>query len=656
MRLLFHLVLMMLLRSTAIAQSHGFPFGKITYQELDMKVYPDDSSASAVVLNEFGEAYITITGDEGTQLSYEYHTKIKILTPVGLNKADFVVPLYKATKTEELADLKASTNVISGSSYKEIPFDTKKVMREKLNDHWDLAKFTLPGVTVGSVVEVMYKIEGPFIYNFHKWEFQSDIPKVYSEFWALIPGNYVYNTTLRGYLKLFKNESTIVKRCVVMGNANADCVLNKYAMKRIPTFPDEEYLSSPKNFMSAINYELSEIRHFGGQVDKITREWKDVEEELRLDDRFGGQLRKGKNMFDNQLSGLTSISIGHEEKAKLIYAYIKSKISWNGRFGFLPQEGIRKAFEGGNGNVGDVNLGLIAALGEAGLDSSPILLSTRDNGTPIMLHPVISDFNYVVAHVRIGERTYLLDATDPLLPFGMLPYRCLNGKGRLITREAGSWIDLQARSKDRRIISAELVMENNRISGTMEISHSDFAAYNQRKAIMKHASLDDYLRSQEAEWKVVKIKGYDVQGLDSLDRELVEKFNIEFTESGPGGTEILYIDPFFVSKMASNPLRSETRNYPVDLGTSIERTFTLNLEYPVEMEVDELPQRKGLTLPRNGGRYLLNVSDLGGTVSLTSIFLLSRPTYPIEEYLSLRELFANVVQSNQSVLVLRKKQ
>ena len=56
---------------------NGFLFGKISYAELEMKNYPKDTAANAVVLNEFGEAYIDSDGDNNLVL--EYHIKIKIL-------------------------------------------------------------------------------------------------------------------------------------------------------------------------------------------------------------------------------------------------------------------------------------------------------------------------------------------------------------------------------------------------------------------------------------------------------------------------------------------------------------------------------------------------------------------------------------------------
>ncbi len=55
---------------------------------------------------------------------------------------------------------------------------------------------------------------------------------------------------------------------------------------------------------------------------------------------------------------------------------------------------------------------------------------------------MINKFNYVIAHVSMDGKDYLLDATDPFLPATMLPVRCLNGEGRLINKKDQRWISL----------------------------------------------------------------------------------------------------------------------------------------------------------------------------------------------------------------------
>jgi len=179
----------------AFSQSVELPFNKVTMAELDMKSYQKDTSASAVVLNEIGSAHIS---DEG-ELIFEYYLKIKILKRRGFDRGNFTIPLHQQeNKKERLLLLIASTYNLAGGGMKEMKMDPKNIFTQNANLYTDLVKFTLPDIQEGSVMEVKYSLSSPFYFNFRPWPFRSDIPKVHSEYYALIPANYTYNISLRG--------------------------------------------------------------------------------------------------------------------------------------------------------------------------------------------------------------------------------------------------------------------------------------------------------------------------------------------------------------------------------------------------------------------------------------------------------------------------
>ncbi|HRG08807.1 MAG TPA: hypothetical protein PLJ08_09535, partial [Cyclobacteriaceae bacterium] len=93
--ILFYLVTICL--HTKAQYYHGFSFGAATLDELSLKVYSKDTTAAAVVLDEFGEAYIDNGGDNNLLL--EYHVKIKILKTEGLDQANFRILLRKNGST-----------------------------------------------------------------------------------------------------------------------------------------------------------------------------------------------------------------------------------------------------------------------------------------------------------------------------------------------------------------------------------------------------------------------------------------------------------------------------------------------------------------------------------------------------------------------------
>jgi hypothetical protein len=293
------LLLFISISASSALQAQDFTYGAATLDELRMTRYDLDTSASALVLKEFGDAFIS--GGDGYHLIFKHHVRMKIFRKGGIGQADIEIPLYihDNNRFERITNLKASSFNIENGRIREEVLSEKDIFTEVRNEHRTAKKFAIPNVKVGTVIEYTYTLESPFVFNFRDWEFQSDIPKRESEFRASIPAIYVYNITLRGYLKLDKNESKLVANCIgrsgMYAPKSADCSLLEFGMKNIPAFVEEDYMTAKKNFLSAIRFELSEVRHFDGRVDKITREWKDAEEELRREHKFKADTSQTSN-------------------------------------------------------------------------------------------------------------------------------------------------------------------------------------------------------------------------------------------------------------------------------------------------------------------------------------------------------------------------
>lgn len=653
--LLLMLLFQLLPHSTNAQYSNGFGVGQITYEELELKRLGTDTSAYAVVLDEFGEAYIDNGGENNLLL--EYHVKIKILSKQGLDQANFLVQLRKGERGKEsIRAIEAYTYNLVNNSIKQTQMQKSQIFITNVNQYRDECKFTLPAVQVGSVIEVKYILESPFIFNFWPWKFQREIPKLRSEFWARIPGNYVYNMSLRGFLPLKTNESSILKDCFTPGPYKAECSWYKFTMENIPAFVEEDYMTAKSNFIAGIDYELSEIKHFDGRVVKYTKSWKDVDREMNTHEDFGMQIKKGKNLWQNQVAEIVKAQADPLNQAASIYSFVQDWFTWNDSYGKYTELGLKKAFELKKGNVGDINLSLVAALQEAGLDADPVILATREAGLPNQLYPVISDFNYVVAQVLIGNEKYLLDASDPLLPFGLLPERCLNGEGRLISKkvEESAWIALKPREKQKKQILLSLKLDENKFMGEMSVTSYGYEAYNKRSKIYKAGSLQKYKEKEIASSQHFEISNYEIENLEDISKPLVEKFQV-VSSLDVSNPNLLYLNPFFVERWNDNPFKSNERLYPVDFGAPLESVFILNLQYPDSYVIDEMPKSVAMALPQNGGRYTLNITNLSTRISMTSIINLSKVVYSSEEYHSLKELFNRIIQTQQSQIVLKKK-
>jgi hypothetical protein len=569
------------------------------------------------------------------------------------------------SKKEELISLEGVTYYLERGSINSSILDKKSIFYEENSTHTKV-KFALSNATVGSTIEIQYKISSPFIFNLYPWEFQSNIPKINSEFWALIPANYSYSASLRGFLNLTKDKSELVKECFGSGSGSssygnsrtaADCSLLKYAMKDIPAFKEEKFMTSKSNFLSAINFELNEIRYLDGRVDRITKEWRDVEEELQSHPDFGAQIKKAKSLFEKEISSLLVDTTDPLERAVKIYNWIKTQYNWNDHLGMYTENGVKKSFETKKGNVGEINLSLLGALQAAELSANPVILSTRANGLPNSLYPVLSDFNYVVVQVVIGETSFLLDATDHFMPFGLLPEMCLNGKGRLLAKKASLDVDLiPPKAKQRTVITIALKLTDSGVlHGSLQINAYDYQALENRRSIQSYSNREEYIKVLEKRWSANQINNYTVENFDETEKPLIEKMEIELDAHEASNVQKIYFNPFIAGRWTDNPFKSKERTYPVDFGVAQEETVLLTLEYPAKFHLDEIPKNVALAMPNKGGKYTFSIGSFGDKLNISYSLNLTKAIYDSVEYHSLKELFARIVQLRQTDLVLIKK-
>jgi hypothetical protein len=277
------------------------------------------------------------------------------------------------------------------------------------------------------------------------------------------------------------------------------------------------------------------------------------------------------------------------------------------------------------------------------------------NGSVTELYPVISEFNYVIAKATIDGKDYLLDATDDYLPFGLIPERCLNGKGRVLGDKESYWYELKAPDREKQVSLQTLKLhDDGTISGKIQNSYIGYEAMEQRKSLAVSGSDQEFIKRITRGWHGLEVTAFKIDDVDALDKPLRLEMDISF-DAGAGGATTFLFNPFLADRWQVNPFKSAERLYPVDFGAPLEEIQILKLELPTGIEVEELPDRMGLQLPAGGGRYLFTIQQQGNTLAMNSSLLIAKTVFTAEEYHYLKELFARIVSIQQTDLVLRKK-
>jgi hypothetical protein len=626
-------------------------FGKLTNEEINLQKYKLDTTANALVLYESGNTTFKIKNDK-IIISTDFYKKIKLFNKDGFENATFKIRLYNTKDDyEKLDDLKAITH----NNLNKTVLSKSQIFEEKINDNWKEVKFTMPNLKEGSIVEVKYTIESPFKFNLTGWTFQSNIPKKYSIYTAKIPGNYVYNRSLKGYLKLAINTSSIEKKCFkVPGYSSiANCENITYAMEHIPAFVEEDYMTTKNNYLSKIKFELSEFLWFDGTRQKFTTSWEAADKEFRTDKSIGTQLKK-INYFEDKLPPFIDTLTTQIDKAKAIYTFIQKHFTWNEKYSIFKNVKVKEAFEDKTGNVAEINISLINALKAKGLNTELVLISTRNNGLATKLYPVITDFNYVIAKLNINGESFLLDATNKLAPFGILPFRCLNSYGRVMDFENESyWIDIVPEQNSKSQLNVGLVLnQDGSISGKLRKIKYGYNALNRREEIL-HKKEDDIVSDFENNFNNLEVVNYTIENKEAIDKPIIETFEIliEDTEN----TTTHYLNPLFDESFKINPFKQQNRLYPVDFGYPRRYIVNFSLEVPDNFDIISYPKSTKIVLEKESAKYsLLTRKHQNFKISLKSTLLISNTTFYNFEYQPLKELFKKTINSQKEPIVLKK--
>lgn len=630
-----------------------YEFGKVLSKELLMTNFPTDLTADALVLYEHGNVTFHRSGSSNLFFVNKVYKKIKIFNEQGYDNATVKVYLYKDSSgdSEKIENIKAVTY---NKNEKVTILTSDQIYTKKLNEKYNEVSFTFPNLKPGSVLEYQYDVKSEFFFNLVGWSFQSDIPKLHSEFHLTIPGFWIYNRHLNGSLSLTENQASIKNNCFELRGASASCEELTYAIKDIPAFKeDEEYSLAKKNYISKIEFELSRINYTDGTSKEFTSTWTDTDKYLEQDRSVGKQLKLSSYFKKILPKELFSIKDDHK-RAKSIYYYMQDHFNLDKENHHIySQVNVKKAYEEKNGSMAEINMALINALNAAGIDTKIMLLSTRDNGIPTKSHPIMSDFNYVAAYATIDNAVLLLDASNQFMTFGQTPFKTLNGQGRVLDFENGSyWHSTSPKIASKELKEIRLKLNDDGVlNGEVVIKSTGYDASVRRQRI-DDMSEDDYLEYLEIGDGDMMVNNYSNEQLTHLDSTLIERFDVEFETEESIANEI-FLNPYLY-KYESNPFQLEERTYPVNFGYKINNITKTSIELPLGYRIKTLPKNVHIKLPNNGGSYVSSITEKDNKIYVYSILKINYPIYKPEKYKLLKEMFKEIIKTSNSLISLEK--
>ncbi|WP_308992034.1 transglutaminase domain-containing protein [Mariniflexile litorale] len=624
----------------------------VTLDDIKSSTFVKDSTANALVIYEDGNSYVD---KEEFNLRTEIRHKIKILKREGFDNANVVIHLYNSDRSDErVKKINATTYNLENGTVVKTNLNEKDIFTEKYDENHTLVKFAIPNIKEGSVITYSYTLISHFMFNYKSWDFQGAIPKLYSEYKTSIPANWDYSIKLIGGQKLYKNDSKLEKNCLVVSNGGAaDCSNSIYVMKDIPAFIEEDYMTTKSNYLARIEYELKTFQDFRGVKNNYAKTWETVDNELRKDINIGRQLTKSvdtETLLSNDILSETDIL----KKAQSIYNYVQQNYTWNDEYRIFHEVSVKDLIKNKSGNVSSINILLHNLLQDAGIDVKPILLSTRNNGFATKIFPVISEFNYLIVQATINDKTYLLDATDKYISFGDIPFKCLNGYGRILDLKKGSdWIDIEPEKPSTIQYKVELNLdEKEQISGNVYGKNTGYHALNSRKAYYPNKEI--YINKKQDKTPNIEISNHQVLSEGETSSDFVETYNIEFENNLTGDN--IYLNPFIIKFFNGNPFKLQERTYPIDFGYKDTYYYTFKLNFSDAYTILEKPKDIALNLPDGKGQIIFYTNLIGNSINMIFKVTFNEAIYAPEYYPYLKEFFNKIVDiQTNSIILLKKK-
>lgn len=635
------------------AQKEIQSFGKVDIADLEMKECSFEKDANAMVLFEENDIYF----DQNFDMTIEVHKRIKILNEKGKDEASVRLIYYSGGDLEKMMGFQAQTiNLVNGKP-EIIKVEKKTIFTEVVDKNRSSLVFSFPAVQAGSIIEYKYKMVTWSLSNFPTFYFQGNIPVRYSQITTTIPEYLYYKThtlTTKSYIKnIHKQESRSL-------GSGADVLMfiedkDIRAMANVPSLVNEPFMTSRKDNLESVDFQLVTVRPPRGFVKTLNDTWLKVGETLVDDEDFGRQLKRKISGEDAILAKAKTMNT-KAEKIAYIFNEVRNSMKWNGYDVYYTNDGTSKAWEKKTGNSTEVNLILYHLLKEAGLDAYPMVVSTRDNGKVNVVYPGIRQFNRTIAYIPVDSTySYYLDATDKYQLWNEIPEDLLNTNGLIIDKYNKTYTTqfIQRLAPVRRVsyVNAEIKPEG-KIVGTAIINAICYDKMKYTKLFKRDGEdkMKEFLTDKDNNLKISSLKLENID-VDTLPLTQKLDFSMDLTESDG---DYIYFNANMFSGLKNNPFLSENRLTDIDMNYKGMYLISGTYKIPKGFKAEVLPKNISMVMPDQSLSFKRVAQEQDGIISVRYTVDCKKTILFKEDYETIREFYKKLYDMLNEKIVLKK--
>lgn len=630
-------------------------WGKPTDEELKMTEYAADKDADAVVLYRKTDVYyLFINGD--FRVFYNIKARYKVLKPEGKRVADqeFYYRLGDQRAKEIVSGLKATAYNLENGKVVKTKMDRKMVNEEQIDKHHKMMKFSVPQVSVGTVLEFEYCIESDYYGDIRDWHAQEDVPVLYTTYILSIPDWFSFNIEETGMNRLESNE-TPESMSLQLGNdvEHLAVTVHTFTGRNLPAVKGDDYVWYAYDYSNKVTAELRGIYVPGAVHKNYSTEWEDIDQQLMADDDFGGRLKSSSPLkAEIQAAGIPGIA-DKKERIAAVWNLLKSKVRWNNGYA-LWGKSASKILKEGTGTNADINFLLINMLHDAGIESTPIVMRLRSSGKLPLTHASIKYLNTFVVGIHMTDSTMsYIDGSSVDGYLDVLPANLLVDRARAVQKDApGYWVNLQQQARGRIVTTIRgNLRADGLLEGQMNSQRSEEAAASLRRSWRQAKdSVEQIQKLQERNG--ITILSYRADGRQDFSPLVKEEMT--FTKQVDATDDIIYLNPLILVPEKESPFTADTRTLPIEFPYKQVEVQNVIITLPEGYMVEETPKPLLIRLDGATARIVCSVQE--GHINVQYQMTINKTFFGAENYQDLKMFFDKVVESNKVILTVKKAQ
>jgi transglutaminase-like putative cysteine protease len=631
------LLLFVALSAPALAHAQ---FQQPTREELSMTADPKAPGASAAYLN------VTEIADNNIGF-HSLYARIKILAEKGESLATVEMPYEKDFEgfVYEVAAIQGRTIHPDGTI---VPLNGKPadlLISQVGTDKVAHKVFTLPAVTVGSIIEYYYQLRYRDVWEYPPaWHIQRD--------YFVHKAHYVFNTAT--------DSNVGVWTVLPPGVKLSPDVLNRFSldMVDVPSAPNEDWMPPIENTLYRAQFYIRESNDPEVYWKTVGAKWS------KLVDEFASPSKEVRNA----VAGIVSPGDTPLDKAKKLYAavqaldntdYSREKSKYELKALKLKQiKHAADVWHDKSGSATEIAMLYLAMLRGAGLQAYAMRVVDRDKGLFASGYMYFDQLDDTIVLLNIDGKETVLDPGEKMCPFATVSWKHSVASG--IRQSAnGSALATTARqdylaNTIQRI--ADITLDSHgAIDGNLRfIMAGQEALYWRQKALENDESevkkqFDEWIENMVPDGVAAHVDHF--LSLDDPNTNLVAMIKAQGTAGTATPKRILVPMQFFESRGSHPFVDQDKRLTPVDMhyGEQISDDVTYNL--PPGLQVESAPQLS--KIPWEGHAVLLVKSQAApGQVTITRALVLAFTLVSNAEYQDLRAFYQKVAAADQQQLVL----